>query len=141
MPISGVDHEWTTVETVLIRIDNEFALRGSFPVYSQNSVGSNVGFDAAVCVQKYEPWIIEAYNASITSPSLLRIVEKWNGSTSSPSGKIRGPPIENTRYLNTSGKDTPFSIAHENALRELRRTNLEGVPYNPPSIVGSISPP
>jgi len=138
------DYEWTTIEIVLIRIDTGWVANGTFPVYSEVKKWHTVGFDAAVCVQKYEPWVIEAYNTSAASPSILRIVEKGNGNTSSPSGNIRGPPIENTRYLNTSGvgsaKAATFDVAYSNGVQQMRRTNYEDLPYIFSSAVGPIVP-
>ena len=97
-----------------------------------------MGFDAAVCVKRYEPWVIEAYNTSVTSPSILRIVEKGNGNTSSPSGNIRGPPIENTRYLNLSRNSLSFDSALDSGIQQMRRTNVGG--YYPSATVSSIAP-
>ena len=125
---TNFDHEWTTIETVLIRISIGWAPNSSFPVYSKGARGYEVGYDAAVCVQKYEPWIIEAYNAPFAPPSILGIVEKGNSSTS-PSGNILGLPIENTRYLNTSNKYRAFDKAHDNGINQMRRTDPEVLPY------------
>jgi len=134
------DYEWIDVEVVLIRITTTLVPNGSFPVYSHFEVFDEVGFDAAVCVQKYEPWVVETYNTSVTSPSISRIVEKGNGNTSSPSGNTRGPPIENTRYLNASSKGKSFSIAHDNGVRQMQRVNVEDYYYFPSSTVSSIMP-
>ena len=76
-----------------------------------------LGLDVAVCVQKYEPWIIEAYNASTGSSFALDVIGKQNDGTSlSPSGTIRGAKIENTRYLNATGKDFLFATAHNSSV-------------------------
>jgi len=131
----SLGYEWSTVETVLIRFDTRYTTNGTFPVHAENAeVRWELGYDAAVCVQKYEPWIVEAYNTTFASPSILRIVEKGNGSTSSPSGKIRGTPIANTRYLNTSSKDFAFGIVHGNGIRQMMKVNYGG--YVPSPIVG-----
>jgi len=139
-PIDKEDYEWTTIETVLIRIYASLNPNGSFPVHSKVAAGNNVGFDAAVCVQKYEPWVIEAYNISVTSPSILRIVEKGNGNTSSLSGNIRGPPIENTRYLNLSNKNVSFDVAHNNGIYQMLRANVDADIYSSSPTVSSVLP-
>jgi len=115
---------WTSVETVIVRLATRFVPSGRFPVYFNMSytptISEMVGYDAAVCVHKYEPWIIEAYNTSTGPPSALRIVEKGNGSTSpSPSGSIRGAPIANTRYLNATKMDLAFSLAYGNSIYQM----------------------
>ena len=130
---SHMDYEWTTVETVLIRYRADFVTNGTFPVHSINTWGWEIGYDAAVCVQKYEPWIIEAYNASFASPSILRIVEKENSGTSSPSGKIQGIPIASTRHLNTSIKHRAFDIAHGNGIHQMMKVNYRDTQYYLPS--------
>jgi len=137
---------WTSVETVLVRFDTSFTRSGRFPVRANktipNGVVSNIGFDAAVCVQKYEPWIVEAYNTSTGSVSALRIVGGRNSSTSlSPSGNIRGAPISNTRYLNTTNKGLTFSVALEISIRQLRRLAAgQGDDYIPSPTVGPVAP-
>ena len=141
------DQGWTTVETVLIRLNTSFTPSGRFPVYSNeslpdaNGVESRIGYDAAVCVEKYEPWIIEAYNTSIGSPTALRIVERGDGSTSLlPSGNIRGPPIANTRYLNTTGKNPAFFVAHDNSINQMVKDNGRDRFYVPSPTVGLVIP-
>lgn len=141
------DQGWTTVETVLIRLNTSFTPSGRFPVYSNESlpdadgVETRIGYDAAVCVEKYEPWIIEAYNTSIGSPTALRIVERGDGSTSLlPSGNIRGPPIANTRYLNTTGKNPAFFVAHDSSINQMVKDNGRDSFYVPSPTVGLVVP-
>ena len=137
----------TVIETVLIRIDTGFTHSGGFPVYHDKTLPDDgmgptenrIGYDAAVCMHKYEPWTIETYNTSIASPSALRIVEKGGGSTSrSPSGNIRGNPISvrNIGHLNSTGKTFVFQVAHANGLNQMVKDN--GRRYLPSSTVGSI---
>lgn len=142
------DQGWTTVETVLIRLNTSFTPSGRFPVYSNQSVPdadgveSRIGYDAAVCVQKYEPWIMEAYNTSIGSPTALRIVEKGNGSIPLlPSGNIRGPPIAGTRNLNATGKNRAFFVAHDNSVNQMVKDNGRDRRYVPSPTVGPATPP
>jgi len=134
--------EWTTVETFLIRFGELLTTSGHFPVYSdKNEWGIKIGYDAAVCVQRYEPWIIEAYKRSIVSPSVLGIVGKGNSSTSlSPSGNIRGPPIANTsRYLDAIGKRAAFYAAHDNTIVQMLKENNRAY-YLPSPAVGPAVP-
>jgi len=137
---------WTTVETVLVRFDTSFTPSGRFPVHLNRTSSSGwltrMGYDAAVCVQRYEPWIIESHNASTGSASALRIVGGGNNSTSLlPDGKIKGPPIANTRYLNTTGKDLAFAVAREISMKQLvKLTTGQGDPYVPSPTVGPVVP-
>lgn len=141
------DQGWTTVETVLIRLNTSFTPSGRFPVYSNqsvpdaNGVESRIGYDAAVCVQKYEPWIMEAYNTSIGSPTALRIIERGYGNTTlSPSGNIQGPPIAGARNLNTTGKNPAFYVAHDNSINQMVKDNGRDHSYVPSPTVGLPTP-
>ena len=138
-------NEWMTIETVLLRIDTLHVTRARFPVHGRglNPLGFNVslGYDAAVCVLKYESWIIEAYNTSAGSPSALRIVGKGDGSPPlSPSGDIQGPPIENTRYLNATGKGGAYGLARGNGIYQIVRDEAMDS-YYPSPIVGPVASP
>ena len=138
------------VETVIVRFMASYTPSGRYPVYFNRNWTSDpeipqatYGYDAAVCVQKYEPWIIETYNTSITSPSAMQIVGKGDGSVSlSPSGSIRGTPMEGTRYLNMTNKLTTFSEALSNSVSRMSDINSDRFDrYKPSGNVGPIVPP
>lgn len=132
---------WTTVETVLIRLNDSFTPSGRFPVYSNVSipdargVKTKVGYDAAVCVEKYDPWIIEAYNSSTGAPVILRIVGTSDPDASKPSGNIQGIPLGRTRFLNSTGKNPAFFVAHDNSINQMVKDNGRDYPYVPSPIV------
>jgi len=135
------------IETILTRLNNSFAPSGHFPIYSNkslpdaNGTETRIGYDAVVCLHRYEVWIVETYNTSITSPSILRIVGKWDGSTPlSPSGSIRGNSISNTRYPNTTGKDYGFFLAHENSVNLIWKDNDRTGSYFPSPTVCPVVP-
>ena len=140
---------WTTVETLLVRFNKNSATSGRFPVEfnltwpGKYGLTTRMGYDAVVCVQKYEPWIVEAYNTSTSSPSALRIVGAGNGSISlSPDGKIRRAPItDTTRYLNATGKYPAFAVAHLISMNQLEKlfTGQLG-PHYPSPTVGPVMP-
>jgi len=123
---------WVTIETVFVQLNTSLTPSGRFPAYWTESLPKGVevrlGYDAAVCLQKFEPWIIEAYNTSTGSSFALGIVGKQNDSTSlSPSGTIRGARMENTRYLNATGKDFVFSTVHNSSVDRFWEANdLQG---------------
>jgi len=131
---------WMTIEAFLIRATTRLTNSGRFPVFSDHNVYGEIGYDAAVCALKYEPWIVEAYNASTGSPSSLQIVDKGSDGASLPSGKIRGDPIENTRYLNTTakGKDSVFVSAQGSSIYLLMNDDGPG-DYYPTPTVGPIA--
>ena len=143
VPYAVGDEGWTTIETVLVQLDTSLTPSGRFPVYSNTEEKVRVGFDATVCVQRYEPWIIEAYNASTGSPSVLRVVGKGDGSHPPlPSGNIQGNPTTSTRYLNTTGKGAAFLLAHDNSWTRMSSVKFsqdeEWYNYIPPPLVGPV---
>ena len=137
------DQGWATLDTVFIRLETHYTPSGHFPVYSDLPSHRTIGYDAAVCVQKYESWIIETYNASITSPSLFQIIGKGNWSTPLlPSGSIRGTPIADTRYLNMTGKRNVFSYANRDAVNRMGNDINTEESYNPNDAVSpTMLPP
>ena len=142
------DQEATSLETFILRLDTEDTPSGRFPVSLNKSlphadrVKHVIGYDAAVCLQRWEPWIIEAYNTSIASPSALRIVGKGTRDTSLlPSGNIQGAPIENTRYLNTTGKELAFGVTYDNSLSKMVKEISRNSDYIPSPTVGPVVPP
>ena len=131
------DQGWATLETILIRTNTDTMPSGRFPVYR-----SGVGYDAAVCVQRYESWIVETSNTSVTSPSVLRVVGKGNGNPPlSPKGNIRGTPIVNTRYLNMTGNGMLFGVAHRKAMEQMVVDTYSDYYFLTLSTVGPAVPP
>jgi len=149
VPHVASNQEWVTVETVVIRLNTSLTPSGRFPAYLNESLPGlgevMLGFDAAVCVQKYEPWIVEAYNTSTGSSFALRIVGKQDDTSLSPSGTIRGAQMENTRYLNATGKDFVLFAAHNATVERFWEVNQirDQIPdsyYTPTPTVGLTVP-
>lgn len=140
------DQGWVVVEAVLLRLYIQNAPNVSFPVHSYHEPSivapssGEIGYDVGVCVHMYEPWIIEMYNSSIASPSALQIVGKGNSSTPLlPSGNIRGTPIANTRYLNTTGKTIAFEMALFNSIDTIKNENgRDGIYTNSPIVSPAV---
>jgi len=142
---SPSDQEWVAVDTTLLRVNTFYMEHTRCPVYLNKTLLSTsqfwdvIGYDAAVCVQRYEPWIVETYNTPIASPSILRIVGKGNASTPlSPSGSIQGVSITDTRYLNTTGKEDLIYVAHQGTINQIRKDLGEAGDYQPPPAVGPV---
>src|ERR1700735_3805973 len=101
--MSDQSQAWTTVETGLIRLNNSYTPQGTFPVYGSpipdiNGAETRVGYDAVVCVQRYESWIVETYNSSIGSPTALRLVGRIDVPLTPE--KMMGDSISDTKMLN-----------------------------------------
>jgi len=132
----------TAVEMVLIRLNTDFTPSGNFPVHL-NASGTRIGYDAAVCVQRWDPWIVETSNATTSSPSVVGIIAKGSGANPPPpSGKLKGHPItNNTRYLNVTRKDAAFRTAYNNSIGQMIKDNGRRGSYIPSPTVGPIVPP
>jgi hypothetical protein len=104
-----------TVEHVLVRLNTSYAPAGKFLRTSDSSVPdkdgipSFIGYDAAVCLQLFEPWILETYNSTIGLPSSIRLVGPGNivqdMNTQQLREKRKGPPLTEpsvSRQLNSS---------------------------------------
>lgn len=129
---SNGDKGWTVIEVALVRLNKYYASMGGFPVYANDSLPDEtgkipvIGYDTVICVQKYDPWVVEAYNASIGPPSILRIVGKvYNESYSGE-----------TPNLNTTDKEDAFFLAHENSINQLLKENARIRRYMPSPAVG-----
>jgi len=142
LDLSLLNPGFTAVEMVLIRLDTSFASFGNFPVHL-NASGTSIGYDAAVCVQRWDPWIVETSNATTSSPSVVGIVGKGSGGTSpQPSGKLKGHQIaNNNRRLNVTGKDPAFRTAYNNSVGQMLKDNGRRGSYIPSPTVGPIAPP
>lgn len=131
---------------MLIRMNNTFTPNGSFPLFGDVDpvTGSRIGFDSAVCVESYEPYIVESFNSTGVSPSTTRIVSKGGvieDSDLSPVGAKRrnrlSGELVNTvqRQINSTGKLTAFSIAHENSVDQMVKDNGRDMWYVPSPLV------
>ena len=112
---SGQDGKgFITVENILVRLNTSYAPNGAFGLEGSsipdvNGTATFIGYDAAVCLELYEPWVLEVYNSSIGSPSSTRIVDKAaeikDMNTKRLKEKRLGKPVSNPlvkRVLNST---------------------------------------
>lgn len=103
----------------MVRLNTTYAPNGNFSVYSDLPVltktgeESRIGYDAAVCVELYEPYIVETYNSTVGLPSSTGIISKG--------GKIIDVDAENIQEKNTG------ATVSGQLIRELNSTNLSDV--------------
>lgn len=120
---------WTTIEVVSTRINNTYTPSGSFPLYGDpipdaTGASTRVGYDAAVCVEAYEPWIIESINSTMTgiTPSSSRVVRSGAGFPSAldSEGGVALSRLQNvSRNIDSMGKATAYSAAHDNSINQM----------------------
>lgn len=106
---------------MLIRINTTYAPNGSFPLFGAelpdvNDKPTFIGYDAAVCIEAYEPWIVEAYNATGIAPTLTRVVSKGanvpdkddSRSEGKRNQRLSAEDVNVSRSINSTGKSNPF---------------------------------
>ena len=109
---------WVGAEIVLIRLNNTFASSANFPIWSADPIEdasgfTQVGYDAVVCLEMYEPWIVQIYNSSLGVPTTIAIVGKSATTDFETDDGNTGPHLDSyTRALNSAGKDFVFYIRY-----------------------------
>ena len=111
---------------IMIRLNNSYTPSGTFGTYGAPSPDGSwrIGYDAAVCVEAIEPWIVESYNVTSGSgfPSTLKIVKR--GDRLAQSDKEDTPPWPGVQMgLNSNGKWDAFVSAHDNARNQILKVS------------------
>ncbi|KAG6915381.1 hypothetical protein DXG01_011753 [Tephrocybe rancida] len=152
-PVSmgGDGKGWISIEEVLVRLNTSYTPNGSYARKSDQTVPDAqgnptwIGYDAAICVELFEPWIVEVYNSTTGQPSTMRIVGPGNEvhSTDSPEleEKIIGLPVSVTdpdtnRQLNSSRLADIYISTHGNSVNQILKDNGRDAYYVPsPTVV------
>jgi len=110
---------WIEIETVLVRLNNSYAPNASFPVWSADPIedasgfSSRIGYDAVVCMEMCEPWIMQIYNSSFGIPTTMAIVGKSGTTDFETDDGNRGPHLDSyTRALNSTGKNRAYYLMY-----------------------------
>jgi len=107
---------WVGIETVLTRLGDRYAPNAKFPVWGdpvaiEKEYSSRIGYDAVVCVEMYEPWVVQIYNSSLGVPTTMTIVGKSASTDFETDDGNRGPHLDSyTRVLNSTGKYPAYSV-------------------------------
>lgn len=146
---------WYEIELHLARLNVAYAPNASFPFLGpplegiDDPVGSRIGYDAAVCIEVYEPWIVEAYNSSSGMlPFTTRIIGRGDEmkdenvdsmGSGAPNAKRKKvyPGID--RSLTSDGKGNLFGIAHDNSVNQMVKDNGRDRSYVPSPTVCSLT--
>ena len=105
---------WIGIETALIRLGSSYTPNASFPVWADpiadpQEYSTKIGYDAVVCVEMCEPWIVQIYNSSLGVPKTMASVGKSTTTDFEPDDRNTGPHLGSyTRVLNSTGKGSAF---------------------------------
>jgi len=121
VPVRGESgNGWVGTEVLLVRLNNSYTPAASFPVYGEDVItdasgfSSRIGYAAVVCVETYEPWIVEVYNSTLGVPTTMRMISKSASTDFETDHGNRGPYLDSyTRKLNSTGKDSAFFVRYE----------------------------
>jgi hypothetical protein len=89
-----------------------------------------IGHDAAVCLELYEPWVLETYNNSIGVPTTIGIINKGNtvvnlNTTVFEEVNVASPLLDPTlkRHLNSSNLFNVYDVAHGNSANQILKVS------------------
>ncbi|CAD6922017.1 unnamed protein product [Tilletia laevis] len=134
---------WVSLEVVLIRLNPELAGPGAqfgmvANVTDNNGNFGNVGYDVGVCVERFDPYIVEVYQGrSVQSISIL----SQAADSSSESGLLRSSLVSpgSSTNLSSLGKNAAYTVAHENARNALLKDNGRDSSWVPNPTLTSMS--
>ena len=107
------------MEAILVRLNTSFAPDGTFGTKGEsipdvNGIATFIGYDAVVCLELYEPWVLEVYNSTVGFPSSMRIVDKAEEINDMNTEKLKekrlGQPVSDPlvkRVLNSTNMLAP----------------------------------
>ncbi|KAF9268361.1 hypothetical protein L218DRAFT_854066 [Marasmius fiardii PR-910] len=149
---------WISIETLLVRLNEAFAPQGKFQAMSNGTVNTTItddqgqkkdvqariGYDAAVCLELFEPYVLEVYNSSIGMPTTRGIISKGGhiaddvvdgvSQTFLKGGFITDRSA--TRELNSTKLRDVYETLHDNSVNQVLKDNGRDMDYVPsPTIV------
>lgn len=151
---------WTQLELTLVRLNMTYAPNGSFahtvPLEPQPGEPASpnpeerLGIDAAICIETFEPWVVEVFNSTAGGlPVTRRIVKRGrsvlDGEESEDGGEgkeqeavvpVRVETVDGKgkkvvdivdagTWLSSKGKFDAFEDAHENAVHQMLKARYD----------------
>jgi len=140
---------WISIEHVLVRLNTSYAPNGEFlrmgDIVRQDKDGNltYIGYDAAVCLELFDPWIVEAYNNTVGFPSSVRLVQPGNEVKDMNNAHLKekrmGRPLTDpsvSRQLNSSKLRDVYITSHQNGINQMLKDNGRDFYYVPsPTII------
>ncbi|KAF8890375.1 hypothetical protein BD779DRAFT_1610820 [Infundibulicybe gibba] len=123
---------WVTLESVLVRLNTTYTPNGKFGKLSNmtDDTGQQtpIGYDSAICLELYEPWILETFNQTTGLPTSIE------RNTGLP---LTDPNIK--RQLNSTNLWQAYVIAHDNSVNQMLKDNGRDADYVPSATVISFT--
>ena len=114
---------------MFVRLNTTYTPNGTFATLGKalpDATGkqTQIGYDAAICVETYQPWIVETYNSTDLLPLTTRIVSPGatiQDADEIPLGgrRVGGGLSGVGRTLNSTGKFPAFAVAHDNSVNQM----------------------
>ncbi|KDQ12525.1 hypothetical protein BOTBODRAFT_34491 [Botryobasidium botryosum FD-172 SS1] len=131
---------WVNIDILLVRLNTSFVPSGAF---AGGKSATGIGYDAAVCVELFTPWVAETYNGTAATS-----VPRTNGIVS-PGGMVIGAGQRDSdkalinggvrQGLSASGKENVFTGMQANARNLLLKDRDPSTNYYPSPTVLSLS--
>ncbi|CAA7269011.1 unnamed protein product [Cyclocybe aegerita] len=131
---------FVTVENILVRLNTTYAPHGKFdvlgpyPLLNEDGNMTYIGYDAAVCVELYEPWVLEVYNSSSGAPATMRIRDAMATLRDLEGEDMKGERITDplvSRGLNSSHMWSAYVAGHQNSVNQIIKDNGRDFYYVP----------
>ncbi|KDQ11373.1 hypothetical protein BOTBODRAFT_459391 [Botryobasidium botryosum FD-172 SS1] len=120
---------WKILDVHLVRIQKTHTPNGRFPV-TASIKGDQIGFDAAVCLEVVEPWIVDTYNITGRQPYTTQVLRP--GDSLSTVNEPLYPGVASA--LNSSNISDAYTTAFFAARREMMK-ELSEFPFYPSPIL------
>ncbi|KAG8687284.1 hypothetical protein FRC08_012066 [Ceratobasidium sp. 394] len=137
---NGADgNGWLQIEIVLVRLNQAYAPNSTFSVHAQADVDypSPVGYDVAVCVEEFKPYMLDAYNNTAGSPTTLGLLHRgldFDQLVNTPQMTTIKDGVQ--WGINSTGKFAAFASAHDNSRNVMLKDNGRDFYYVPnPTLV------
>ncbi len=134
----------------MVRLNTTYAPNGTFGTYSDeiildvNAQETRIGYDAAVCLELFEAYILETYNSTVGLPSTVGIIGRNATVMNAPTEdgaleKKKGSSLPDgvKTQLNSTGLAGVYTVVHGNSVNQLIKDNGRDAFYVPSPTVWS----
>ncbi|KAG9122747.1 hypothetical protein FRC07_000744, partial [Ceratobasidium sp. 392] len=130
---------WLQIEIVLVRLNQAYASNSTFSVHAPADKDSlsPIGYDVAICVEEFKPYMLDSYNNTAGSPTTLGLLHQgldFDGFVNTPQMNSMYDGVQ--QGINSTGKFEAFASAHDNSRNVMIKDNGRDFWYVPnPTLV------